>query len=145
MRPGPDGCDQPGRKVEVVEPAALDVRGQREQAGGPLVDQLDAFLVVDEQQALAHGTEHGAVVLVHPGDLALPEGALSSYGPNGDARAIGHPGHALHAATRRLRSTDVRARAATVRASTARTQSGRSMTSSQVNRRTTQPDAVSSV
>ncbi len=32
MRPGPDGCDQPGRKVEVVEPAALDVRGQREQA-----------------------------------------------------------------------------------------------------------------
>ncbi len=68
-----DGRDQPRRQPELGERAPLHLGRQREQPHRLVVDQLHAQVGVDQQQALADGAEHGAVVLVHPGDLALAE------------------------------------------------------------------------
>ena len=63
--------DERRRQAEVVERAADDVVGQAEQPARLVVDELDPAVEVDEQQAFADGVQDGAVVLVHPGDLAL--------------------------------------------------------------------------
>ena len=54
------------RETEFGEVPPGRIAVQVQQPPGLVVGQLDALLAVDQEQALAHGVQHGLVVLHHP-------------------------------------------------------------------------------
>ena len=79
------------REAEVVEGATDHVVGEIEQATRLVVGQLHPALAVEQQQSLAYGVEDGRVVLVHPGDLGLPEPVRLPSQPAPDQPCPGQP------------------------------------------------------
>ena len=65
--------DHAGREPEVGERLPDDVVRQAQQSPGLVVDQLHPARGVHQDEPLADRRQHGAVVLVHPGDLPLAQ------------------------------------------------------------------------
>ena len=85
------GIDQRRGKPQLAHRAADHVLGQVEQSTCLVVDELHPVLVVEEQQALADGMEHGVVVLVHASQLLLAQTVGLAPQPTADQPGAEQP------------------------------------------------------